>query len=233
MSATSTIVPQPLKHARGGDSVATAEQLPGFGRISRTELRRRLCHMLPGVFALSLSLIPHERPLPMIAFAHIAVLILLAAVLVRQVYPAIARPGETDWTLNIIKYSCTILVVLLLFPMHPEFAAVVVAVVAFGDGSATLLGLLFGRHHLPWNPQKTWEGLVGFMVCSMPLATLAYWLEAEPAVPLHVAATCALTAVVCGQIAESLPLRSSDNLRVGIAAASGVIVAHLICCGVL
>lgn len=194
--------------------------------LTRTEVRRRLCHMLPGMFALLLALVPQERPVPQIRLIELTILIALLGFVVRQAYPLIARQGEENWTLNIVRYSATIVALLFLFPWNPEFAAVVVTVIAFGDGAATLFGLQFGRRHLPWNSQKTWAGVTGFALCAFPLSTLAYWLEAQPAASLWKAAICAGAAVLCGEVAESLPLNSSDNLRVGLASGLGVVSTH-------
>ncbi|MCH7872975.1 MAG: hypothetical protein IID33_14870, partial [Planctomycetes bacterium] len=61
-----------------------------------------------------------------------------------------------------------------------------------------------------------------------PLAALLYWAEAGPPVGLPEAAVCAGCAALCGAVAESLPLRSLDNLRVGLAAAIGVAASHAV-----
>jgi phytol kinase len=187
--------------------------------------------MTPGVVMLLLCLIPHPHPIPPLRLAELLLLIVAGAAAIQLAYPWIARDGETESTMNIVRYIAPVVGLLLLFPAHPELAVVVLAVVAFGDGSATLFGLLFGKRRLPWNEHKTWAGFVGFIACSLPLATLAYWLQAPPGVGFRVAVMCALSAVCCGEIAESLPLKSSDNLRVGVSAAIGVLLAQVFLAG--
>lgn len=182
--------------------------------------------MSPGVIAILFSQVPHQHPLSRFDLLSLSTIVLILGVATRYSYFAIARRGESSWTMNIVGYCLPVAALVFLFPAHPEFAATCMVVVSFGDGSATLFGLLFGKHPLPWNDRKTWEGFIGFLVCSMPLATLAFWLEARPVVSLLVAAICGASAALCGQIAESLPLKSGDNLRVGLAAATGVVLAY-------
>jgi dolichol kinase len=153
----------------------------------------------------------------------------LAAVLalgVILVFRKIARPGEQHGMFNVLSYPASIILTLLLFPGHPEFATVVLVVLAFGDGSATLFGLLHGHSPLPWNARKTWVGTIAFIVCAAPLAALAYWQESRPHAPFSVALAVGIVAAIVADVAESLPLRVSDNLRVGLAAMVGVVTAH-------
>jgi len=178
--------------------------------------------MLPGLMPFILSPIPHRDPISPIA---LGVVIGIAAALTAAVLwagPRIGRIGERDWLLRVWSYPIAVVGVLLVFPDRAEFAAVVVAVLAFGDGAATLGGLRWGRRVLPWNAGKTWAGFVCFCAFAAPAACLAYWLEAQPAVPASEALLCGVVATLAGALAESLPSRINDNLRVGLAAACGV-----------
>lgn len=199
--------------------------------LAGAELRRRIWHMTPGLLAFVLPLIPHPDPLPPQGVREVAGLAVVLTVVVLATFRAIARPGERHWVLNIVSYPASVVVTLALFPAHPEFAAVVLVVLAFGDGSATVAGILFGSRPLPWNRQKTWAGTLTFCLLAGPLAVLAYWNEARPAVSLATAAACGLAAVLAGAAAESLPVRLTDNLRVGVAAATGVVLSHLVVLG--
>jgi dolichol kinase len=93
---------------------------------------------------------------------------------------------------------------------------VVTIIIALGDGSATLAGLLLRGRRLPWNQAKSWIGLTAFLVCAGLLGTLAYWREARPGVSLPVALACVMPAVFAAALAESLPVRLNDNIRVGV-----------------
>src|SRR5438445_447469 len=83
---------------------------------------------------------------------------------------------------------------------------------------ATLAGMLVRGRKLPWNREKSWAGLAAFLLCAIPLATLVYWAEARPGVALSLACACVAPAVLMAALAESLPVRINDNIRVGVIA---------------
>ncbi len=200
-------------------------------RLCANEVRRRIWHISPGLLALILPLIPHPDPLPVRALIELFALASLLTISVLATYQAIARPGERYWVLNVVSYPATIILTLILFPGHPEFAAVVLVTIALGDGSATVSGLLWPRWPLPWNRSKTWVGTATFLLVAGPIATLAYWLESRPPVHIALAAACVFTAVTIAAVAESLAVKISDNLRVGLTAAVGIVVAHWLSIG--
>src|SRR5581483_6049303 len=106
-----------------------------------------------------------------------------------------------------------------LFRGREEIGLMTLIILAFGDGSATLTGLYFGGQPLPWNRRKSWTGTLCFVAIAAPIATLIYWAEARPAVPLATVALIATcTTAVCA-VVESIPSRWNDNLRVGATAA--------------
>jgi len=205
-----------------GTSVELA--VPRAPRL-RDEVRRKALHMLPGLVPFILSPIPHRDPISPTALGVVfgVTAVLTAAVLLAG--PRIGRIGERDWLLRVWSYPIAVVGVLLVFPNRAEFAAVVVVVLAFGDGSATLGGIRWGRRVLPWNAGKTWAGTGCFAAFAAPPACLAFWVEAQPAVPAWEALTCGVVATLAGAAAESLPTRVNDNLRVGLAAACGVALA--------
>jgi phytol kinase len=112
-----------------------------------------------------------------------------------------------------------------MFPGNAEYSCVVLSIIALGDGAAALGGRWFGKTPLPWNADKTWAGLVCFLLVSIPVSGIVYWGEARPGVPFADAALCGVAAAVPAAVAETLRVRMNDNLRVGVAAAVGVVVA--------
>jgi phytol kinase len=192
---------------------------PLAGRLTATEMKRRLLHMSPGVLPFVLLPFPHQDPWgPLLVNIVVGLFFTLVLTALFQM-PRVARPGERDGRVAVLGYALPILGALSLFRGHEEIGLLTLVVLAFGDGSATLGGLLFGGKPLPWNPRKSWTGTLCFVACATPLATLAYWGEARPVVPLTTACTIAgLTTVTCALI-ESLPSRWNDNLRVGTSAA--------------
>jgi dolichol kinase len=75
----------------------------------------------------------------------------------------------------------------------------VILILALGDGFATFAGTSYGRHRLPWNKNKTWEGMIGF-ACG---AICSWFLMPIPETILI---------VISATIIESLPLKVNDNI---------------------
>jgi len=93
-----------------------------------------------------------------------------------------------------------------------NFALGVIAILAFGDGFATLIGMS-GKHKLPINKRKTWEGTLAFALVS--IAASMYFLGPANAV---------LYSVVFA-IIEAVDLKVDDNLLIPFA---GVILKTLL-----
>jgi dolichol kinase len=199
--------------------------------------------MTPGAIPFVLFLSPHPRVLPWDSLLIVTVITGILTGFYIASKKIVRRPGENNFYSTCLSYPACILAMLLLFPQHPEFACVVVVVLGFGDASAYIGGKLFGRRPLPWNSQKTWAGTVSFMLVAAPVATLAYFLEANTAalaywgqggptaIPIGLAAICATAATVTAAIAESWETALTDNLRVGVAASVAVIAAHYLTAG--
>jgi uncharacterized protein (TIGR00297 family) len=96
------------------------------------------------------------------------------------------------------------------------------AVLAFGDASAALCGILLKGPALPWNPRKTWTGLIGFLAAASASSLgVLHFVARDPALFLgrgaEVAALC-LLASLAAALVESLPGQFDDNLTVPLAA---------------
>ena len=78
---------------------------------------------------------------------------------------------------------------------------------SLGDGLATVLGKHYGKHRLPWNPNKTWEGSLGYLIGSLPVLLL---LNMNIGIPFILILT----------LIESLPLRIDDNILLPIIGSS-------------
>lgn len=74
------------------------------------------------------------------------------------------RPDER-FPVAPLEFLAIILLLGVLF--HEDLFFPAVAVLAIGDGSAALVGLSIGRHRLPGNPRKTWEGLAAGVVAGV------------------------------------------------------------------
>jgi len=196
--------------------------LPGMpalrAKVGRRELRRRLLHMVPGVIPIGLPFTPHSdvwEPLLMTAAIVFCASGLIAAIVMA---PQVKRRGEQNWTQAVWGYILPPFAALLLFPARADLVLLRLQIIAFGAGSATLGGKFFGGSRLPWNTQKTWSGLLCFVLMGSLAATYSYWGEARPSPPIGQAYLICLIAALCAALVESLPSRMNDNFRVGMTA---------------
>ena len=75
-------------------------------------------------------------------------------------YPA---PTVNTWT-GIVLYPISVLALIGLYRNHLHIAAAAWAIMALGDGMATVVGEALRGSALPWNRQKTWPGFISFAV---------------------------------------------------------------------
>ena len=200
------------------DSARTVANRTRQPLMSAAEWRRRLLHILPGFLPLVLWYIPHHDPLSWDARAWLALVIGSIGLGTAIKYHQIARRGETMNAACILGYTLPVFLLLMLVPAHAELGLTVLAVLAIGDGTATVGGLLLRGPRLPWNPDKSWSGMLCFLLLGSAWASVIYWGEANPGVSFSVAFACGGTAACVAGICESLDSRINDNIRVGIAA---------------
>ena len=212
-------------------SVRVAEPLPKdvqpkpAAGTGNNEVYRKLLHISPGLLPFALASVPHPVPLPPAAYFTVTVVTASVTLLYLAMRRFVARPAEGDFYITAISYPAAILATLYAFPAAPELACVVTIMLALGDGSAYLGGKLIGGPALSWNRNKTWAGTLCFVGIAGPVGALAYWFEAGPGTA-GAAVVVAGAAAVLAAIAESLPTRLSDNLRVGVTAAVTVAACH-------
>lgn len=236
---TASTVVTPLKQSRDLSQQSLLDRILRIrsrvaGQLGLRELRRRMWHMMPGFLPFVLWGIPHRDPisptLRVVAVAIIAGLglrILWGFRLIRRH----SEQGEHGMG-AVMGYALSVLACLLLFPAQAEISLGVLGILAFGDGSATLVGLMWRGKPLPWNTQKSWPGLFAFIGIGTFMSALIYWGETHnleamtPGVSFPTALLCTALATVPAAIAESLPLRINDNIRVGVTAAIGLAAAH-------
>ena len=198
-----------------------------IAQLGPHEFRRRLWHFAPGVLSLvGSSLLPFAQPVPPLVVPVMALLAVGVAVAAVYWNHSIRRPGESYCLQSILGYSVSVIPLFAFFPSQPELALTVAGILAFGDGCATLVGLLAGRKKLPWNGRKTWAGTFAFVLAAMPLAVFIYWCGSVPHPSLGLAALCVAPAVLAAAAVETLPTRCNDNAFVGMSAAAMVILMH-------
>jgi dolichol kinase len=236
MSTTPVTVPTPVVRTSpavktprpdaAGTGVAVSVVPPAPVVNGRNEVPRKLLHITPGLLAFALPLVPHPKPLLWTDLFNVTgITVVLTAVYVAM-RRHVERKNESDFWVTTLSYPAIVLGSLFAFRDAPQVTAVVMVALAFGDGLAYLGGTLIGGPRLPWNRVKSWAGTLSFAFVAGPLAVLAYHLEAGAGTSWLAAALCGMGACLCGSIAESLPMRLSDNLRVGLAAAVAAGVMH-------
>jgi dolichol kinase len=198
-------------------------------RLGERETKRRLLHAVPGFLPFVLWAIPHDPPSSTRFLSVISGLIVVLAATAYYQFGRVQRnaEGSRDILVAVFGYATVVLVTMLLAPQHVELAFAALAVLAFGDGSATLGGMLFRGRRIPWNSKKTLVGTACFVLVATPMAALVYWGQAHdayetaavPHVGFGLALLGALAAATAGALVESLPVRTNDNLRVGTTAA--------------
>lgn len=125
--------------------------------------------------------------------------------------------GPTD--VGIVAYPTVMLTASLLLP--PIGGALLLVYLAIGDGLAALIGGS-GQSPLPWNPRKRWRGFWAFVGGSGTVASLLLLLAQArllpTATPVFVGGPVpvALGVALVLALAESLPIRLDDNLRIAL-----------------
>lgn len=192
------------------------------------EIRRRFCHILPGFLPMLLWLIPHKDPLSWRARIGVVLLIATLATGILSRFRTIGRsPADERGRFGaVMGYALPIALMVLCIPAHIELAFLVLAMIAFGDGMATVGGLCIGGPRLPWNSAKTWAGFASFIMSAATMGSLIYWCEASPQVPIASVLPLAAVSAVFSALSESIPSRINDNIRVGISASLGAVFSQ-------
>ncbi len=188
------------------------------------ELARKSLHIAMGGFAFLLRWLTWWQAALLALAALLNNLFVLPRVGGRRVYRGAAATKGHD--VGIVLYPLSILALLLLLPGQMPIVAAAWALLAFGDGVATVAGVTLGRATgpLPWNRDKSWAGLAGFLLAGIPMSLLLYaWTSQAPLVPSWVVAMVVVGAIVA--VVESLPLGIDDNIVVPLGGAALLVAA--------
>ncbi|MFZ0962595.1 MAG: DUF92 domain-containing protein [Terriglobia bacterium] len=124
--------------------------------------------------------------------------------------------GTGVWT-GIVIYPISVLALILLYRHDLHIAAAAWAIMAWGDGMASVTGGALRGPALPWNGEKTWSGFLGFIVAGTAGAyVLTRW--AAPSMGPDVALKIAAATALVGAFVESAPVRLDDNATVPLLA---------------
>jgi dolichol kinase len=180
-----------------------------------SESKRQILHISMVAFAFLLRWLNWWQS----ALCAVAALLYNLFVLPRVSGRTVFRENEQakHYSLGILLYPITVLILILIFRGALFIAAGTWAIMAFGDGFATLAGRRFGRTPLPWNSQKTFLGSLTYVVAGGLGAVFFLWFTA-PNVHYQVQlggaqlVVMAFGAALAAALVESLPWRLDDNI---------------------
>lgn len=209
------------------------------------ELARKSVHIGIGLFAFLLRWL---SPLEAAGIAAIALLFNIV-LLHRLTGGLLLRDSERkrNFSLGIVLYPAVVLALVVVFHQRLELAAAVWALLAFGDGFATIAGVLLRGPKLPWNPDKSWSGLIAFVAWGTAMSALlirwtqagvlkggeSAWvgksfLDSAGADQFQFLVGACLVVSIIAAFVESLPTGIDDNLLVPIVGGACLYAATLV-----
>lgn len=159
-------------------------------------------------------------------FFNLVILPRLELDLGKQAAVAEGESRPVQWT-GIVAYPVSVLMLILLFGRRMEVVAAVWAIMALGDGLASVAGESLHGPAVPWNGGKTWSGFLAFIAAgTVGSFVLGRW--AAPSFPSHkMLVICAVTAMV-GAVVETLPIELDDNITVPLVCGGFMYCAMLV-----
>jgi uncharacterized protein (TIGR00297 family) len=138
--------------------------------VTPAEWTRKAVHAGFGLCALTLRYLDW-RVAAALALAALAFNVFLMPRVGRAIYRDAGRLRDT----GIVAYPAMVLLLIVVFhgPYMPV-AAAVWAMMAFGDPAAAIAGRTVGGPTLPWNPEKTWVGLLADWAVAGSSAVLVF-----------------------------------------------------------
>ena len=178
-----------------------------------SQARRKIVHILVGGFAFLLRYLTWWQAAALAVIAIVNNLFVLPRI-AGSVFHDGDRRGLSES--GIVIYPIVVLAMILCFPSRPEIVAAAWAILAAGDGFATLVGSHLRTAPLPWNREKSIGGLIAFIVFgSIAGVILAQWTTTgATAVAPWWPIAAPIAASVAAGFAETVPLKLNDNITV-------------------
>lgn len=197
--------------------------------MSHSESARQWVHLGSGAFALLLRTLTWRQA----ALLAVVALAFNAIALPRLGGRRLYRPADQarGFPLGILLYPISVLLLIVFFRERLDLAAAAWAILACGDGAATLAGRALESRPLPWNPDKSVAGTTAFVVFGAAAGvSLALWTRPSisPAPTVAFAIVAPIAAAIAAGLVESIPVRLDDNLSVPFTAAAVLWLATLV-----
>ena len=189
----------------------------GAPGLSSGEVARKAVHIGIGLLALLIPWLTRWQGLAICGAAFF----LNWLVLPRITHHLLEREDERrrGYSEGILEYPLSVGALFLLFGSRMPVVAAAWAILAFGDGFATIVGRTVRGPRLPWNHDKTISGFAAFVMVGGVAASAMYlWaaqagIEESPASLGGVVALC-FAAALFGAVLESLETGINDNVSV-------------------
>ena len=191
-----------------------AEALNRFAKVD-PEISRKVVHIGTG----NVILLAWWLQIP--AWVGIMAGILSAAIALISyrlpILPSVNSVGRKSLGTFFYAVSIGILIGWFWFLKQPQYAALGILIMAWGDGLAAVIGQNFGKHpYQVWGMKKSWEGsltmcLVSYIICSLILLAVQgnIWQTWVVAIPVALAATSLETLSKIGIDNLTVPLGSA------------------------
>ena len=201
---------------------------------THSEDARQWVHVASAAFALLLRWLSWWQAAALAGTALLFNTLVLPRIGGRRLY----RPVDEarGFPLGILLYPFAVLLLILIFPTRLDIAAAAWGILAFGDGTATLVGRRANGGKWPWNHDKTFAGSAAFVICGgIGGAALACWTRPsvvpEPSLWFDIVAP--IVAAAAAALVETIPVRLDDNVSVPATAAVVLWIASLMSRGAL
>lgn len=178
-----------------------------------SEIARKLVHIAFGFVAFSLRWLSWYQALALAACAFFFNWLILPRVGGKHI-----SRDRRGYDLGIMLYPVMVFLLILVFREKEHIAGAAWAILAFGDGAATLFGRTLKGPKLPWNAEKSFVGSVAFLVVGIP-AAYAVTLVLKPSPPSFAVIAFA---VLIAAVVESLATGIDDNITVALFGAAAL-----------
>ncbi len=185
--------------------------------MEREEYKRKAIHVSMGLWAFYPLLVTKYPALLICVIFLILVLFVFREHRWKAAFDVMARPEDYSYgyLMGPLIYILAVMFCVGCYP--PYIAAASFAIMAFGDGFATIVGRNFGKHQY-WYSNKSFEGSVAFFGVAF-VFTIVVLLVLTRIVTfeglntdMHYLTQISLIGAVCGAVIETLPF---ETLRKG------------------